>query len=69
MQTVRIGKDYRVTIPGAIRTEMGLRPGQELLISVRDGVVRLVPVASLDELQGIARGASTDGLREKADRV
>jgi len=69
MQTVRIGKDYRVTIPGAIRTEMGLRPGQKLLISVRDGVVRLVPVASLDELQGIARGASAHGLREKEDRV
>ena len=69
MQTVRIGKDYRVTIPGAIRTEMGLRPGQKLLISVRDGVVRLVPVASLDELQGIARGASAHGLRAKEDRV
>ncbi|HCU33922.1 MAG TPA: AbrB family transcriptional regulator [Armatimonadetes bacterium] len=69
MQTVRVAKDYRITIPGAIRTEMGLRPGQKLLISVRDGVVRLVPVASLDELQGIARGASAHGLREKEDRV
>ena len=69
MQTVWVGKDYRVTIPGAIRAETGLRPGQELLVSVRDGVVCLVPVVPLDELQGIARGASSHGLREKTDRI
>jgi len=41
---VRITSKGQVTIPQQVRRELGLEPGDEVAIDVRDGVAQIVPV-------------------------
>jgi AbrB family looped-hinge helix DNA binding protein len=41
---VRLNKRWQVTIPAAVRTELGLRPGDELDFVVANGEAHLVRV-------------------------
>lgn len=68
MDEVRVSSKYQVVIPKRVRERTGRKPGQKLMVLVKHGVISLVPVPELDELRGIARGATTEGLREKVDR-
>lgn len=68
MSRTVVSSKYQVVIPKEIRERIGLKPGQELAVFVRDRIITLVPVPTLEELRGIARGADTSALREEADR-
>lgn len=41
---MRITSKGQVTIPQQIRRELGLEPGDEVTIEVRDGVAQVLPV-------------------------
>lgn len=68
MLSTKVTSGYRVTIPKEVREQLGLQPGQELVVSARGNVIELVPVPRLEDLRGIAKGANTEGLREKVER-
>ena len=68
MDEVTVSSKYQVVIPKRVRERMGLKPGQKLMVIEKGGIISLVPVRELNELRGIARGANTEGLREKVDR-
>lgn len=40
---MRIGKRGQITIPQQVRQELGLEPGDEVDVVVRDGVATIVP--------------------------
>lgn len=69
MSSVTVSSKYQVVIPKQVREQMKIEPGQKLSFIVKGGVIYLVPVLSLDELRGIAKGADTSNIREKADRL
>lgn len=56
MAKVKVSPKFQIVIPKAIREEMQLRPGQELLLYLQDGTLRLNPPRSIRELRGIAKG-------------
>jgi len=66
---VRVSSKYQVVIPKEVREQVGIRPGQELMVFVKHGSISLVPVLSLDELQGFVKGINTEGFREEVDRL
>jgi len=68
MAQTTISSKYQVVIPKEIRERTGWKPGQKLSVIATAQGVHLVRVPTLEELRGIARGADTSGLREKADR-
>ena len=68
MDETTVSSKYQVVIPKRVRESVNLKPGQKLMVMVKHGIISLVPVLELDELQGIARGANTEGFREKVDR-
>jgi AbrB family looped-hinge helix DNA binding protein len=68
MDEVTISPKYQVVIPKAIRERLHFRPGQKLVALVKGNSVSLVPVPTLKELRGIARGANLEGYREEEDR-
>jgi AbrB family looped-hinge helix DNA binding protein len=68
MDETTVSSKYQVVIPKRVRESVGLKPGQKLMVMVKQGIISLVPVLELDQLHGIARGANTDGYREKVDR-
>ncbi|HUA01744.1 MAG TPA: AbrB/MazE/SpoVT family DNA-binding domain-containing protein [Candidatus Aquilonibacter sp.] len=62
---VKVSPKFQVVIPKALREELKIEPGQELLIYAIDGALRLVPQRSIKELRGIAKGMRwKDDLRE-----
>ncbi len=66
---VTLSSKYQVVIPKEIREWAKLEPGQKFLVVLEGETVRLVPEVPLESLLGIAKGANTEGLREKVDRI
>lgn len=54
---VKISSKHQIAVPSAIRKELQLVPGDQLLARVRDGVIVLVPVRgdAVDQLRGLGR--------------
>jgi len=54
--TVRVSSNGRVLIPLAVRRELGIKPGDELVLEIEDGALRLsTRLARLREVQALAR--------------
>ena len=67
--TVRVSPKFQVVIPKALREELKIEPGQELLMYALDGSLRLVPRRSIKELRGIAKGLRwKDEYRDHTER-
>jgi len=67
MQTT-ISSKYQVVIPKPVREHLQLRPKQKLTVLEKDGMLILIPQQSLQDIRGIAVGASTTNYRDKRDR-
>jgi AbrB family looped-hinge helix DNA binding protein len=66
---VRVSPKFQVVIPKALREELKIEPGQELLMYSLDGSLRLVPRRSVKELRGIAKGLRwKDDYRDHTER-
>jgi AbrB family looped-hinge helix DNA binding protein len=67
---VRVSPKFQVVIPKALREELHIEPGQELLMYSLDGSLRLVPRRSIKELRGMAKGLRwKDDLRDHTERL
>jgi AbrB family looped-hinge helix DNA binding protein len=65
---VTVSPKYQVVIPEDVRRQAGIRPGMKLEVVYFKGSIRLIPVPSLEELEGALRGMDIDVEREKQDR-
>jgi AbrB family looped-hinge helix DNA binding protein len=66
---VKVSPKYQVVIPKAVREELNIQPGQELLVYVYDGNLHLDPPRSIRELRGIAKGIRWEPTdRDRNDR-
>jgi AbrB family looped-hinge helix DNA binding protein len=66
---VRVSPKFQVVIPKALREELHIEPGQELLMYSLDGSLRLVPRRSIKELRGLAKGLRwKDEYRDHTER-
>ena len=68
MSVTTLSAKFQISIPKQIRTEMGLKAGQKLAFIRIGNTLRLVPQKSIGDLFGIAKGANTDGYRDRDDR-
>ena len=69
MTTVTVSSKFQVVIPEDVRSRMKLQPGQKVVVVEKDGVVHLIPLKSVKELRGVAKGAKAETIREETDRV
>jgi AbrB family looped-hinge helix DNA binding protein len=53
---VRVSPKLQIVIPKAIRDELHIEPGQELVMYSLEGTIRLLPHRSVKELRGSAKG-------------
>jgi AbrB family looped-hinge helix DNA binding protein len=66
--TATLSSKFRIAIPKAVREEQHWQAGQEFVFIPKGKGVLVMPAPRLDELAGIAKGARTDGYRERKDR-
>lgn len=64
MQTVTVSPKFQVVIPLEIRQRMKIQPGSKLMVLAFNGSLRMVPIVPARALRGIARGITTDIVRE-----
>ncbi len=69
MATAKISSKFQVVIPKEVREEAGIQLGQTVEVLVKDGIITLVPDRPVAALRGLLRGADTEGVREKKDRL
>ncbi|MHB8996139.1 MAG: AbrB/MazE/SpoVT family DNA-binding domain-containing protein [Armatimonadota bacterium] len=68
MQEVTISPKFQIVIPKAVRERLQFRVGQKLGVLTKGHTVCLVPLRPVQELKGIAKGATMEGYREEEDR-
>ena len=64
-QLVTVSSKYQVLIPLSVRKQVPIRRGQRVIVQVRHGLITLVPVLSIEELQEMLQGVSAEGIREE----
>lgn len=63
-KTVKVGPKGQVVVPKAIRERLGINPGDEVVVSERDGEARVRKPLSLDQLHGVFKDAPGGGTAE-----
>lgn len=69
MEAVTLSSKFQLVIPKSARERLGLQPGTRLTVIDKGGVLYLVPEKPMRQARGLARGATTRGLRDKKDRL
>ena len=66
--TATLSSKFQISVPKAIRDDLHWEAGQEFVFIPKGKGVLLMPVPDLKQLAGVARGAKTDGYRDRQDR-
>ena len=69
MATATLSSKFQISIPKAIREEQRWQAGQEFAFIPKGAGVLVMPVPSLQQLAGLAKGANTSNTRDRKDRV
>ncbi len=65
MEMVKVSKRYQVPIPKMLRRETGIRPGDRMVVIVKNGILQYVPVRAMRETKGMIPGLTNEDLRDE----
>jgi AbrB family looped-hinge helix DNA binding protein len=68
MNAVTISSKFQISIPKQVRDQEGWKVGQRLAFVPEGKHYILVPVPTVDEIFGIAKGADTSDYRDRYER-
>ena len=68
-ETATLSSKFQISIPKAIRTAQHWEAGLTFAFIPKGTGVLLVPMPKCEALKGLARGASPDEYRDRADRT
>ena len=68
MDTVTVSEKFQVVIPKNIRRHMNIRPGEKIVVIEKNGTINMIPVGKISHAKGIAKGVSTEDLRDESER-
>jgi AbrB family looped-hinge helix DNA binding protein len=69
MAIATLSEKYQISIPKEIREKLGLAAGRKVTFHQKDGLVYMMRIPTLDELRGSMKGANTDNIRDRTDRL
>jgi AbrB family looped-hinge helix DNA binding protein len=69
MDTARLSSKFQISIPKSIRAARSWKAGQIFAFIPKGEGMLLVPVPRLEDLAGVARGATQEDYRDRTDRV
>lgn len=69
MANATLSSKFQISIPKEVRDLQNWRAGQELVFIPKGKGVMLMPVPSLEDLHGLAKGADPENYRDRNDRV
>lgn len=66
---VTLSEQHQVAIPEEILTTLNFKVGQKFDVVVKGNLISLVPKPSIASFRGIMKGANTEDVRDRNDRV
>lgn len=66
--TATLFSKFQISIPKTVREKQHWEAGQEFVFIPKGKGVLVMPMPTLDQLAGLAEGASGDGYRDRDDR-
>ncbi|MBB4844143.1 AbrB family looped-hinge helix DNA binding protein [Paucibacter oligotrophus] len=66
--TATLSSKFQISIPKAVREKQRWEAGQEFVFIPKGQGVLVMPVPELSQLAGIAKGARSEGYRDRKDR-
>ena len=66
--TATLSAKFQISIPKSVREAQAWRAGQEFVFIPKGKGVLVMPVPERGALAGIAKGARTEGYRDREDR-
>jgi AbrB family looped-hinge helix DNA binding protein len=66
--TATLSSKFQISIPKSVREEQHWEAGQEFVFIPKGKGVLVMPVPELEQLAGIAKGASKENYRDRKDR-
>ena len=69
MLEVTLSQHYQISIPQEIRDLLNLQVGQKFSVVLKNDSITLVPKSSMQSFRGILKGANTDNVRDRSERV
>lgn len=67
-ETTTLSSKFQISVPKSVREKEQWQPGQKLAFVPTSGGVMLVPIPTLKQLRGLAKGADTSNYRDRNDR-
>lgn len=68
MIRAKLSSKYQLSIPKAMRDELGLQAGQQFTLVARGNIIELIPFQPLAEAKGMLEGWSYSSSDEYRDR-
>ncbi|MGA2682371.1 MAG: AbrB/MazE/SpoVT family DNA-binding domain-containing protein [Candidatus Bathyarchaeia archaeon] len=68
MVKVKLSSKFQVVIPREVREKLNLKPGEEIAMIEKSGVICLVPQKPIKQMRGFVKGGNTQNIREEEDR-
>ena len=66
--TATLSAKFQISIPKAVREREAWHPGQKFAFVPNAGGYTLVPIPTVAELRGLAKGANRSDIRDRKDR-
>jgi len=63
-----VSKKFQVVIPEKLRHEAGIKPGDKMVVIVKNGILQYVPVRPFHSTRGFIKELDTKQLRDERDR-
>ena len=68
MVKVKLSPKFQIVIPREVREKLNLKPGEEIVMIEKAGVIHLVPQKPIKQMRGFVKGGDTKNIREE-DRL
>jgi AbrB family looped-hinge helix DNA binding protein len=68
MSKVKLSPKFQVVIPQLVREKLDLKPGEQIVVIEKEGIIHLIPLKPIKQMRGFAKGIDTQAIRDEEDR-
>lgn len=69
MHAATLSDKFQIGIPKAFREDMGLKAGQRFVFVAKGDTIVMIPRRDISEVRGMFKGANTENIRDRAERL
>ena len=68
MSKVKLSPKFQVVIPKLVREKLDLKPGEQIVVIEKEGIIHLIPLKPIKQMRGFAKDTDTQAIRDEEDR-